>query len=274
MKDLSNENIIHVTRDGIEYIQFKKLLEYQDKIVHAYSVGIEKSYRIVVKDGETLEQKTAQTRENYKNLCNSIGASYEELVYSNQVHTDRIECVEDIKNFEQEKIEVDGLCTNTKGISLSTINADCILFIFYDPVKNVIANIHSGWKGTLKRIAVKTIKTMQEKYGCNPKDIICCISASIRKCHFEVSLDVKELYEKEFTDIEFSKEIIEETIPNEKWHIDTVLINKILLKRLGLLEENIIDSGLCTVCNSDQIHSFRVQKRGYGVETAIIGLKK
>lgn len=274
MKDLSNENIIHVKKDGIEYIQFKKLLEYQDKIVHGYSVGIEKSYRVVVKEGETIEEKTAQTQENYKKLCNSIGADYEKLVYSNQVHTDTIECVEDIKNFEQEKIEVDGLCTNNKGISLSTINADCILFIFYDPVKNVIANIHSGWKGTLKRIAVKTIKTMQEKYGCNPKDIICCISASIRKCHFEVSLDVKELYEKEFKDIEFSKEIIEETIPNEKWHIDTVLINKILLKRLGILEENIIDSGLCTVCNSEQIHSFRVQKRGYGVETAIIGLKK
>ena len=115
---------------------------------------------------------------------------------------------------------------------------------------------------------------MQQEYGSNPKDIICCISASIRKCHFEVSEDVKELYEKEFTDIEFSKEIIEETLPNEKWHIDTVLINKILLKRLGLLEENIIDSGLCTVCNKEQIHSFRVQKRGYGVETAIIGLRK
>lgn len=274
MKDLSNENIVYVKKDGMEYIQFKKLLQYKDKIVHAYSIGTEKSYRVVVKDGETLEEKTNMTRENYKKLCDSIGADYQKLVYSNQVHTDRIECVENVKNFEEEKIEVDGLCTNIKGISLSTINADCILFLFYDPVKNVIANIHSGWKGTLKRIAVKTVQKMQQEYGCNPKDIICCISASIRKCHFEVQADVKDLYEKEFIDIEFSKEIIEETILNEKWHIDTVLINKILLKRQGLLEENIIDSKLCTVCNKEQIHSFRVQKRGYGVETAIIGLKK
>lgn len=274
MKDLSNDNIIHVKKDGVEYIQFKKLLQYQDKIVHAYSIGIERSYRVVVKDGETLEEKTNMTRENYKKLCDCIGANYQKLVYSNQLHTDRIEKIENIKNFEQEKIEVDGLCTNTKGISLSTINADCILFLFYDPVKNVIANIHSGWKGTLKRIAVKTVQKMQQEYGSNPKDIICCISASIRKCHFEVQADVKDLYEKEFTDIEFSNEIIEETIENEKWHIDTVLINKILLRRLGLLEENILDSGLCTVCNKEQIHSFRVQKRGYGVETAIIGLKE
>lgn len=261
MKDLSNENVIHVKNKGIEYIQFRKLLKYQDKIVHAYTIGLEKNYR----------GKDAQ--ENYKSLCEAIGIDFKKLVQSNQVHTDRVEVVKDIKNFEQEKIQVDGLCTSTKGISISTINADCILFIFYDPIKNVIANVHSGWKGTLKRIAVKTIQKMQEEYNCNPKDIICCISPALRKCHFEIEKDVKELYEKEFTDIEFSNEIIEETIPNKKWHIDTILINTILLKRAGILEKNIIDSEICTVCNKEQIHSYRVEKSGYGVETAIIGLK-
>ena len=240
MKNLSNQDIIHVKNNGIEYIQFKRLLEYKDKIAHAYTIGIDKSYRTIVKEGETLEEKRKQTQENYKNLCNLIGADYEQLIYSNQLHTDRVECVETIKNFEQEKIEVDGLCTKTKGITLSTINADCILFIFYDPVKNVIANIHSGWKGTLKRISIKTIEKMQKQYGSNPKDIICCISPSIRKCHFEVEKDVKDLYEEEFKDIELTKEIIEEKVANKKWHIDTVLINKILLKRAGLEEQNII----------------------------------
>lgn len=262
MKDLSNENIIHIKNKGIEYIQFKKLLKYQDKIVHAYTIGIEKNYR------------GTRAKENYKYLCDVIGVKYDKLVQSNQLHTDRIETVKNIKNFEQEKIQVDGLCTQTRDITISTINADCILFIFYDPVKNVIANVHSGWKGTLKRIAVKTVQKMQEEYGCNPKDIICCISPSIRKCHFEVEADVKKLYEKEFTDIEILNEIIEETKPNKKWHIDTVLINKILLKSVGILEENIVDSKLCTVCNKEQIHSYRVEKVGYGVETAIIGLKQ
>ena len=32
MKDLSNENVIHVKKDRIEYLQFKKLLEYSDII--------------------------------------------------------------------------------------------------------------------------------------------------------------------------------------------------------------------------------------------------
>jgi len=148
------------------------------------------------------------------------------------------------------------------------------LLLFYDPVKNVIANCHSGWKGTLQRISVKTVKNMQEKYGCNVKDIICCISPSIRKCHFEVEKDVKDLYQNEFKDIENLDEVIEETIKDEKWHIDTVLINKVLLKRLGLTEENIIDSGICSVCNKEIIHSYRAHGEISGRETAIIGLKK
>lgn len=274
MKDLSNENIIHIKNNGMEYIQFKRLLEYKDKIVHCYSIGREKSYRIIVKEGESLEKEKEQTKNNYIDLCNSIGADYEELVYTNQFHTDRVERVEKFKDFKQENIKVDGICTSTKGLAISTINADCILLLFYDPVRNVIANIHSGWKGTLQRISEKTIQKMKQEYKSNPKDIICCISPAIRKCHFEVSADVKELYEKQFIDLKLSKEIIEETIPNQKWHIDTILINKILLKKAGVLEQNIIDSKLCTVCNKEQIHSYREQKEGYGVETAIIGLKR
>jgi len=38
MVDLSNDNVIHVKKDGVEYIQFKRLLEYKDRIVHAYTL--------------------------------------------------------------------------------------------------------------------------------------------------------------------------------------------------------------------------------------------
>ena len=113
---------------------------------------------------------------------------------------------------------------------------------------------------------------MIKEFECNPKDIICCICPSIRKCHFEVEKDVKDMYEKEFKDLENLNNIIEEKIPNTKWNIDTVLINKMLLEKQGLKKENIIDSGICSVCNSDIIHSYRVEKNGYGLNTALISL--
>ena len=66
---------------------------------------------------------------------------------------------------------------------------------------------------------------------------------------------------------------MEETNSGEKWNIDTILINKIILKQAGLKPENIIDSGLCSVCNSNILHSYRAEGEGYGLDTAIIGLK-
>lgn len=113
---------------------------------------------------------------------------------------------------------------------------------------------------------------MIKEFECNPKDIICCICPSIRKCHFEVEKDVKDMFEKEFKDLENLNNIIEEKIPNTKWNIDTVLINEMILEKQGLKKENIIDSGICSVCNSDLIHSYRVEKKGYGLNTALISL--
>ena len=81
------------------------------------------------------------------------------------------------------------------------------------------------------------------------------------------------MFESEFQDLEQLNEIIEEHKNKEKWHIDTVLINKIILENTGLKQENIIDSGICSVCNSNLVHSFRVEKENYGLCTALIELK-
>lgn len=45
MKDLSNKNVIHICKNGIQYLQFRKLLKYKDIINHAYSLEIDRNYR-------------------------------------------------------------------------------------------------------------------------------------------------------------------------------------------------------------------------------------
>ena len=282
MKDLSNENVLHIKKDGIEYLQFKKLLEYQDIINHAYSLGIDVNFRTARANKQELpKEEYEKAIENYKKLASSIGSDYINVVKTNQEHTDEVKVIKEKINSAEPDINTkeycstDGLLTNNKNLLLSTTNADCILLLFFDPVKKVIANVHSGWRGTLQRISVKTVKKMINEFRCNPEDIICCICPSIRKCHFEVDEDVKDLFENEFQDLDISKSkaIMEKQLESEKWNIDTVLINKLILKKEGLLSENIVDSGLCSVCNSDLIHSFRVEKEGYGLATALIELK-
>jgi len=171
--------------------------------------------------------------------------------------------------------DVDGLITNQPNIAITTKNADCILFLFYDPVKKVIANVHSGWKGTFQKIAEKTVVKMVDFYKCDPKNIIVCICPSIRKCHFEVDEDVKDLCSEIFKFTHRLEDIIEigEIKKGKtKYMIDTILINKILFKQLGIKDENVIDCGICSVCNSDRIYSARVQGEGFRRATAVITL--
>lgn len=282
MKDLSNENVIHIIKDGVQYVQFRKLLEYDNIITHAYSLGTNLNFRTAKINKEKLPQNEYnKSIDSYKKICNSLETNYKNIVKTNQEHTDNIKIIKEKINKEfmdinlEEYKETDGMITNKKNLMLSTTNADCILMLLFDPVTKTIANVHSGWKGTLQRISGKTVEKMQKEFNCNPEDIICCICPSIRKCHFEVDKDVKEMFEKEFEDLQISKlkSIMEKQKNKEKWNIDTVLINKMILEKKGLKPENIIDSKICSVCNSNLIHSYRVEKQGYGLNTAIISLK-
>ena len=296
MEDLSNEKVIHIKDKGIEFLQFRKLLEYKDIIYHTYALGLDVGFKTTTPNQKpTSPERMELAKKSYKKLCSSIGSNDTHIVQANQNHTDIIKIVQTKINVDkpdfsltEEGIE-DGLITNKKHLALATTNADCILLLFFDPVKKVIANTHSGWKGTLQRISIKTIQKMIKEFGSNPQDIICCICPSIRKCHFEVDKDVKDMFEKEFDDLKNATfidieeenqekiiqvtDFIEEKIENTKWNIDTVLINKILLQKEGLKPENIIDSGICSVCHSDIIHSYRIEKKDYNTETAVIELK-
>lgn len=274
--DLSNENVVHIKSKDMEYLQFRKLLKYNDIIAHGYSLGIDKNFRTAKASKENLSKEEFEKAvKSYKTFCQKLGIKYNNIVKTNQKHTDNVEIIETKNKLGEPDFEAfkntDGFITKTRDIALSTTNADCILIMFFDLEKKIIANVHSGWKGTLKRISVKAVEKMQKEYGCKPENIIACMCPSIRKCHFEVERDVCELFYNEFQDLDNLENIIEKK--GEKWYIDTIMINETILLRAGLIKENIIDSGICSVCNKEIVHSFRAEGIGYGLNTAIITLK-
>lgn len=276
MKDLSNDRVLHIKKGCQDFLQFRRLLEYSDLITHCYSVGVDKNYRTFKANKTPLpKDEYLKNVDNYRTLCEVNSLDYINVVKTGQAHTDNVRVINEKINKDKPDFEynnrTDGLITNKKDIILTTTNADCILLLFFDPIKKVIANIHSGWKGTLQEISVKTVDKMEQEYGSNPRDIIVCICPSIRKCHFEVGKDVYELFYNQFKKLGNTDRFIIEK--NDKWYIDTVLINKIILMQAGILEKNIEDSEICSICNKNQIHSFRAEGENYGLATAMITLK-
>lgn len=266
--DLSNENVIHIKNGEIEYLQFRRLLEYKE-LNHAY----------VLKPLDFRVREENVIPKAYKKFLDSFNIKYETLVRPHQMHTDKIVIIDKKENkdnpdfFNEYLKGVDGTITDKEEITLATTNADCILLMFYDPIKKVIANVHSGWRGTFKKIAQITVKKLKEEFDCNPSDIIVCICPSIRKCHFKVHNDVKDECEKIFEYTNRLNEIIENGEVDEEgqtYYIDTILITKILLEEEGIKKENIIDSGICSVCNVDKINSRRGDGENYGLGAAFI----
>ena len=261
MKDLSNKEVIQINDGDLSYIQFRVLNDLEIKNAYTLKTG---AYNF---RHRFLEEEKA----SYKALCESIGVDYKKIAKPFQLHTNIVKVINEPRSPE-EIGELDGLITNKKDVVLSSTNADCILYLLFDKEKRVIGNIHSGWRGSYQRIIEVAIDKMIEEYNSNPEDIIVCICPSIRKCCFEVDEDVKDLFENKFSFLENINEYILNGKKKGKYYIDTVGINNELLINKGILKDNIHDSNICSVCNSDLIRSFRAEGKDFKLATAIITL--
>lgn len=261
--------MIQIYDKGISYLQFRKLLEYSHKLQHCYTLK-----PLDFSKNRDFEKKKEQIKREYKVICRSLKLDESNIYRPRQMHTNIVKKVEDEKAgiFTKDFQNLDGLVTNKKDRVLSLTSADCISLIFYDPVKNVIGDIHSGWRGTYQEIAREAVRMLKQEYGCNPGDLICCIGPSIKKCCFEVSKEVRDMFYEKFKYTGRIDEIIMPSNKPGKYYIDTVLINRIILTEEGLKSENIVESDICTKCNHDRIHSYRAEGESFGINTAIISL--
>lgn len=229
------------------FLKFTKLENYPN-LLHFYT---KRPFSLVFPLDKTKEK-------SLKELTSNLNYDIKKYILARQEHTNKvIKITKD--NLNEEILGIDGLITNLKNVALLTTTADCQAILLYDPSKQVIGNIHSGWKGTLSKIIVNAINIMVNDYGCNPQDIIACICPSILKCCFEVDEDVVNDFQNNFNNIdEFitKGQIIDH---KQKYYIDTVGLNQKLLLELGLSKDNIITSDICTKCHYDTYHSYRAR---------------
>nr|WP_319491532.1 polyphenol oxidase family protein [uncultured Desulfobacter sp.] len=143
----------------------------------------------------------------------------------------------------------DAAVTNLKGLGLVIQVADCQAVVLYDPKKEVIANVHSGWRGSVANILGQCVDTMVTQFGCSAETIRAGISPSLGPCCAQF--------------INFKREI-----PEKLWqykekarpYFDFWKISRDQLGAHGVLDENIETMGLCTRCRTDLFYSFRANK--------------
>lgn len=112
------------------------------------------------------------------------GLGFSPPVTAEQVHGNHVAIVD---RPQQNPIPgVDGLIAATPGIALGIYVADCAAIYVVDPVRRVIALLHSGRKGTELNILGSAVHTMREEFGCDPRDLTVVVSPCIRPPHYEI----------------------------------------------------------------------------------------
>lgn len=273
-----SENVAYkfITKGDLTYLTFNPW-EKDTKMVHGFSTrfgGVSKEALSSLNLGFNRGDSEENVLENYRRISEALGVSFDSLVLSKQVHETEIVKVtkEDKGNgvLSPNKWEsMDGLYTDTPGITLVTHYADCVPLFFYAPEYGMIGMAHAGWRGTVQEIGKKMIETWIRDEHIPASAIQVAIGPSIGPCHFEVDEDVAKPFLNQFPNATY----IKYDEDKGKYNIDLWACNKESLMNAGVLEEHIIVSGICTCCYDQLFFSHRKTKGHRGTLGAFMSLK-
>lgn len=202
--------------------------------------------------------RTPIVTRNHKLLNDSLGNVI--TVFPNQWHGDKVLTVDEdfLAYTTQERMYAlngtDAVITNLLNVWLFVITADCVPIILYDKKKRVVAAVHSGWKGLVNQILIKTIDKMVEEFGSSPSDIHAAIGPTICKKHYEIGPDVAINF------LEDHPASVSPSSRDNKWFLDLSSVCESNLLCQGIDADNIEHSGFCTSCNNDLFFSYRKEK--------------
>lgn len=167
------------------------------------------------------------------------------LISATQKHTKKILIFKDAKTFSRET-EADGVLTQNKNLIPSVVVSDCMPIFLVDAISGIFGVLHSGWQGT--GIVTNAIALLKEKFNSDPKNMFFILGPHIRNCCYNVKKKRTDYFKK--IDKTCVKLSIKKLLQFNKWHymLSLATINKTLLKKAGVPNQNIFDTELCTCC--------------------------
>lgn len=127
-------------------------------------------------------------RENRHRAQDALGAAALNTLY--QVHSASVVTVEAPWNAGP---QADAMVSNTKGIALGILSADCAPVLLADADAGVIGAAHAGWKGALSGVIEAAIVAM-EKLGAQRARIAAAIGPCISQANYEVGAEFHQRF--------------------------------------------------------------------------------
>ena len=174
------------------------------------------------------------------------------MVYAGQVHGDQALLVRADDGYrpagpDEALTGYDALITPDPGVGLLMKLADCQGVLLFDPRTNVLATIHSGWRGSVSNILGKTTTRLKADFGVDPADLLAGVSPSLGPCCAEF--------------VNYRQELPASFHDYRRGNLfDFWAISRDQLIEAGLARENIEIAGMCTKCGTEGFFSYRREK--------------
>jgi hypothetical protein len=274
----------------VHVLQVRSFLELP-WLVHGFSTRTGGSSRLKGQNALNLGFAEWDTREdvleNRRRFQAAMKAPDLTLIALRQIHSDVV-C--EVEKALVEPCQGDASVTSRPGILLGIQTADCVPILLVDPRKRAVAAIHAGWRGTLARIAQKTIGHMQMRFGSKPADLRAALGPAIGGCCYEVGAELVTSFTSQFAGAaDWFDEPRTGEEPNPlQWlnmmppghqpppknvRLDLRKANRAQLLDAGLKAGNIYVSELCTACRTDLLFSYRKEGPESGRLMSAIGIR-
>jgi len=201
------------------------------------------------------EEEVKRNREKFSKY---FGYSFTQVAFQKQIHSNIVKRVTS-PGFQGES---DAMITNKPNLPLVVSIADCTPILLYSPKQNVIAVVHSGWKGTHQEIIKRVIEILKIDFATLPNDLYGYIGPSISPKNYEVGKEFEKYFDKKY----LRKKNDEKYLLNVKEKIVDDLIES------GVDIDKFQISELCTY-DISYLHSYRRDKAISGRMLGFIVIK-
>lgn len=273
-------DMIQRNKEGaLEYLTFPALTQ-TGMVEHLFTTrlgGVSEGIFATMNLSDSRGDSGEAVAENYRRIAAVLGCQVEAMVLSQQTHTTNIRVVTRADAGkgvvrERDYDQVDGLVTQEPGIALVTFYADCVPLFFVDPVHRAIGLSHSGWRGTVGRMAAETVRKMKEMFGTDPADVTAAIGPSICQDCYEVSEDVIELFREAFPERTIQEKLFCQKA-NGKYQLNLWEANRQVMVETGIPKDWITVTDVCTCCNPEYLFSHRASNGKRGNLAAFLMIK-
>lgn len=238
--------MIRKEKDGIQFLKFE-IFEQFPKVQAAIflrSGGISQGNFASLNLSYTVGDCSGSVTANEQRVLSLL--DLKKVIAGNLSHGDIIVDAYAMIETIPKNLTFDGMVTNQLNFGLKITHADCQAACFYDPIHHAIANVHSGWKGSVQNIYEKAVDFMSQKYGTDPKMLHVGISPSLGP------------YDAEF--IHYKQELPEsfwsfQVKPN---YFDFWEISRMQLMACGIPLNQIEIASISTFSNPDDYFSYRL----------------